>query len=105
EERVELEISEGNHESVIGELSVWVAANPLRERLVAQLMLALYRSGAQARALTVYEQTRQTLKHELGVSPGAELQDLHRHILVSDLPPPTRRVPVLRYNNLPAGAV
>lgn len=105
EERVELELAQGDHESVIGELSVWVAENPLRERLVAQLMLALYRSGAQARALTVYEQTRQTLKRELGVSPGVELQELHRHILLSQLPPPSRKIPVPQCNNLPAGVV
>jgi DNA-binding SARP family transcriptional activator len=102
EERMELELAQGAHESVLGELSVWVAENPLRERLVAQLMLALYRSGAQARALTVYEQTRKTLKGELGVSPGAELQELHRHILLSQLPPPPRTIPVPPCNNLPA---
>ncbi|MFI9819140.1 BTAD domain-containing putative transcriptional regulator [Streptomyces sp. NPDC052013] len=105
EERIELDIALGDHESVIGELSAWVAENPLRERLVAQLMMALYRSGAQARALTVYEQTRRVLKEELGVSPGAELQELHRHILLSDLPASPRTLPVARYNNLPAGAV
>ncbi|MET9801633.1 BTAD domain-containing putative transcriptional regulator [Streptomyces sp. NPDC006368] len=105
EERVELELAQGNHKSAIGELAVWVAENPLRERLVAQLMLALYRSGAQARALTVYEQTRRTFADELGVSPGPELQELHHHILVSDLPSPVRIVPALRYNNLPADAL
>ncbi|GAA1928105.1 AfsR/SARP family transcriptional regulator [Streptantibioticus ferralitis] len=105
EERVELELAQGNHESVVGDLSAWVAENRLRERLVAQLMLALYRSGAQARALTVYEETRRILKDELGVNPGVELQELHRRILQSEGRPSARSAPVLRCNSLPISAV
>ncbi|MEU5547922.1 BTAD domain-containing putative transcriptional regulator [Streptomyces sioyaensis] len=102
EERVELELSEGHHKAILGELAIWVAENPLRERLISQLMLALYRSGSQARALTVYEKARQTLKDELGVDPGAELQEVHQYILVNG-PLPTGRGPSsLRHNNLPA---
>ncbi|MGV9567159.1 BTAD domain-containing putative transcriptional regulator [Streptomyces sp. NPDC003480] len=103
EERVELELAQGRHESVIGDLSAWVAENPLRERLVAQLMLALYRSGAQARALTVYEETRRILRRELGVSPGAELRELHHRILRSEGRPSAR--PALATNNLPSAAM
>ncbi|MFD7668592.1 BTAD domain-containing putative transcriptional regulator [Streptomyces sp. NPDC059788] len=105
EERVELELAQRNHESVIGDLSTWVAENRLRERLVAQLMLALYRSGAQARALAVYEETRRILKQELGTGPGAELQELHRRILRCEGRPPARSAPVLTHNNLPHSAV
>ncbi|MEU0337011.1 BTAD domain-containing putative transcriptional regulator [Streptomyces sp. NPDC006193] len=104
EERVDLELAQGRHESVIADLSAWVAENPLRERLVAQLMLALYRSGTQARALTVYEETRRVLRRELGVSPGAELQDLHRRILRSEGRPPARPAPRLASTNLPSAA-
>jgi DNA-binding SARP family transcriptional activator len=85
EELVDLELAQGRHKSLTGELSAWVAENPLRERLVAQLMLALCRSGSQARALGVYEQTRRALDEELGVRPGPELQDLHRRIRGNDL--------------------
>lgn len=106
EECVQLELAHGLHQSVVGELSVWVAEHPLRERLVAQLMLALYRSGAQARALNLYEQTRQTLRSELGVSPGPELQEIHRYILVNDqLSPGHDLSSSLWRNNLPAGTV
>lgn len=106
EECVQLELAHGLHQSVVGELSVWVAEHPLRERLVAQLMLALYRSGAQARALNLYEQTRQTLRSELGVSPGPELQEIHRYILVNDqLSPGHDLSSSLWRNNLPSGTV
>lgn len=85
EDCVELELAEGKHSSLTNELFTLVAENPHRERLVAQLMLVLYRSGAQARALAVYEQTRETLADELGVDPGPELQELRRRLLANDL--------------------
>ncbi|MFD7666786.1 BTAD domain-containing putative transcriptional regulator [Streptomyces sp. NPDC059788] len=81
EQRVELELAAENHQSLLGELSAWAAEHPLRERLVAQFMLALHHSGAQARALMVFEQTRRILKEELGVSPGVEMQEAYRQIL------------------------
>jgi DNA-binding SARP family transcriptional activator len=81
EECAELELRRGRHRSLVGELSELVAQNPLRERQVAQLMVALCRSGAPAQALTVYERTRRTLAEELGVSPGPALRQLHARIL------------------------
>ena len=61
-----------------------VRANPLRERLRAQLMLALYRSGRQAEALDAYSDARQQLVSELGLEPGPELQELQQAILTHD---------------------
>ena len=55
--------------------------DPLRERLRAQLMLALYRSGRQSEALDAYADARQTLVSELGLEPGPELQELQQAIL------------------------
>src|SRR6185437_7593207 len=70
--------------AVIAELESLVAANPLRDRLRAQLMLALYRSGRQAEALAVYRETRQLLDEQLGLEPGSELRALERAVLAQD---------------------
>src|SRR6185312_14588453 len=48
EELVDAELELGRHSQLVAELETLVADNPLRERLRAQLMLALYRSGRQA---------------------------------------------------------
>lgn len=81
EDRVEAELALGRHAEVVPELQSLVAEHPLRERLRAQLMLALYRSGRQAEALGVYRQGRRALKAELGLEPGQELRRLEQEIL------------------------
>lgn len=103
EQRVELELAQGNHQGLLSELSVWVAENPLRERLVAQFMLALHRSGAQANALEVFDQTRRILREELGVNHGAELQEAHRYILLGDRAAGQVKPVSVSHNNLPPG--
>ena len=52
------DLAAGRHREVVGELEALVADEPLRERLHAQRMLALYRSGRQADALAAYRQAR-----------------------------------------------
>jgi DNA-binding SARP family transcriptional activator/tetratricopeptide (TPR) repeat protein len=84
EECADLELSLGRHADLVGELSDLVAANPLRERLVGQLMLALYRSGRQADALHTYHALRTTLADELGVDPDAGLRQTYTAILAND---------------------
>ncbi len=69
---------------VVGELEALVAEHPLRERLQAQLMLALYRSGRQADALDRYTRARRAMQQELGVEPGRELVELQAAILAQD---------------------
>ena len=84
EDRIEAELALGRHADVVAELEALVAQNPLRERLRGQLMLALYRSGRQADALRVYQETREVLVEELGLEPGPALQRLEKAVLMQD---------------------
>ena len=89
---VEGDLAAGRHRELVGELEALVAAHPLSERLHAQRMLALYRSGRQAEALAAYRHARRVLVDEIGVEPGPELRELHEAILhqdaaALDLPP------------------
>ena len=81
EERIAADLEVGADADLVVELEPLVRAHPLRERLRAQLMLALYRCGRQADALATYHDARRTLVEELGVEPGPELQELYRSIL------------------------
>src|SRR5579859_817342 len=56
-ERIEAELALGHADAAVAELEPLIAREPLKERLRAQLMLALYRSGRQADALAVYRAT------------------------------------------------
>ncbi|HYI75758.1 MAG TPA: BTAD domain-containing putative transcriptional regulator, partial [Gaiellaceae bacterium] len=82
--RVDADLACGRHSELVGELTPLVRAEPLRERLRAQLMLALYRCGRQSDALDAYADARQTLVSELGLEPGPELQELQQAILGHD---------------------
>ena len=84
EDRIERDVAAGRHAELIGELDGLVAEHPLRERLRAQLMLCLYRSGRQAGALDVYQAGRRLLVDQLGIEPGRELRELHTAILRQD---------------------
>ncbi|MFD1935297.1 BTAD domain-containing putative transcriptional regulator [Nonomuraea mangrovi] len=84
EDRVQAELELGAHRELAAELRELVAAHPLRERLRAQLMRALYGSGRQAEALAAYEEGRRILDDELGVTPGGELAAAHLAVLRGD---------------------
>ena len=87
---IDADLAAGRHGEVIGELETLVGEDPLRERLHAQRMLALYRSGRQAEALKAYLEVRELLVEQIGVEPGPELRRLHEAILRQDdeLEPP-----------------
>ncbi len=100
EHRIAAELQIGRHSTMVSELEALTARYPLRERLWAHLMLALYQGGRQAEALDAYQRARRVLADELGADPSAELQALHRQILDQDpelrgeqapVPPPTMR--------------
>jgi DNA-binding SARP family transcriptional activator/tetratricopeptide (TPR) repeat protein len=80
----DIRLRQGQHDALISGLAGQAAASPANERLIGQLMLALYRSGQQAGALRWYEQTRQHLADEFGADPGPQLQALHQQILRAD---------------------
>ena len=84
EQAIDDDLAAGRHVELTGELESLVAEQPLRERLRAQLMLALYRSGRQADALRAYRDARATLVEEIGIEPGSELQQLQEAILRQD---------------------
>jgi DNA-binding SARP family transcriptional activator len=84
EARIDADMTCGRHAELVPELQQLCRAHPLRERLWAQRMLALYRCGRQADALAAYQELRTTLADELGLDPGGELRALERAILAQD---------------------
>jgi DNA-binding SARP family transcriptional activator len=97
EERIEAELACGRHGELVAELDSLTRAHPLRERLWAQRMVALYRSGRQADALRAYQELRHLLNEELGLEPSAAVARLESAILRRepevDWPPADRVAP------------
>lgn len=84
ERRMEAQLTLGRYHECVHELVRQVAAHPLRERLAALLMLALYRGGQAAGALAAFEDARRRIAEELGSDPGPELRELHQRMLRQD---------------------
>jgi DNA-binding SARP family transcriptional activator/DNA-binding beta-propeller fold protein YncE len=84
EDRIDADLALGRHDVLVPELRELVASHPLRERLRAQLMAALYLAGRQADALDVYRDARRALDEELGIEPGPALKRLEQAILRQD---------------------
>lgn len=84
EERVEVLLSAGRQNEVVADLEQLTAIHPHRERLHAQRIVALYRSGRQGDALGAYRQARERLVAGLGVEPGPQLRELHQRVLDQD---------------------
>jgi DNA-binding SARP family transcriptional activator len=107
EDQIEAELALGHHFDLVPELEALVAEYPLRERLRAQLMVALYRTGRQSEALQAYRAARRLLAEELGIDPGPELQRLEKAILVHDrslAPAPASLAAAARWPRRLAGA-
>lgn len=108
EDCIELELELGRHHELVGELTGLVSVHPLRERFIAQLMTALYRSGRQAESLQVYRDARRMMVDELGIEPNERLQQLESAILKADesldAPPPPAQITLeqrLTYSPVP----
>src|SRR5450755_3641140 len=95
EDRTDAELRVGRGAELVPELERLVAEHPLRERLIAGLMLALYRAGRHADALAAYRAARERMGEELGLEPGPALHELERRILQHDPTLATRRRAVI----------
>lgn len=84
EERIDAELAIGRHADAVADLEPLIAEHPLRERLRAQLMVALYRAGRQAEALRAYQDARRALVDELGLEPSPSLRALEKQVLAQD---------------------
>ena len=109
ENRIRIELDLGENLRLVGELRSLVAEYPLRERVRAQLMLALHRSGRQAEALEVYRVGRDHLAEELGLDPGEELRAAEAAILAAGdnpdpVPPSAQAAPSVTAGPGPAEA-
>ncbi|MFE6785277.1 BTAD domain-containing putative transcriptional regulator [Streptomyces sp. NPDC057680] len=80
----EARLDAGEHDLLAGELAELVALHPLRERLRAVQLRALYGAGRQSEALAGYEELRTLLADELGLDPSPELTALHAAMLRQD---------------------
>jgi ABC-type transport system substrate-binding protein/DNA-binding SARP family transcriptional activator len=96
EEHVDAALGRGEGAELVPALEELVRDHPFRERLLGQLMLALYRAGRQAAALDAYRTTKRRLAEELGLDPGPKLQELERRILAHD-PALGRSSPIVRH--------
>src|SRR5215212_8511879 len=84
EDRVDAELALGRHRELVGELQALVASHPFRERPRHRLMLALYRQGRHAEALSAFHDVQAALRDELGIDPSAGLSELQYRILNQD---------------------
>ncbi|MFW5418193.1 winged helix-turn-helix domain-containing protein [Nocardiopsis sp. CNT-189] len=96
EEYAETRLELGEHDLLAGELADLARRHPLRERLRAAHLRALYGAGRASEALDAFQETRHRLNEDLGLDPGPELAGLQRRILRQELPGPRPR------GNLPA---
>ncbi|MGW3403109.1 AfsR/SARP family transcriptional regulator, partial [Streptomyces zhihengii] len=107
EEQAEARLAVGDHLLLAGELAALVERHPLRERLRAAQIRALYLTGRQSEALASYEHLRTRLADDLGVDPGPTLTALHQAVLRQDpalTPPPPGAAPESASGAWPAGS-
>ncbi|WP_439663631.1 BTAD domain-containing putative transcriptional regulator [Lentzea sp. HUAS TT2] len=90
EARIEEDLRAGEHERLVPELRSLTRQHPTRERMWAQLVVALHRCDRQTEALQAYDEVRGRLAEELGLDPGRDLQKAHQQVLTADNRPRAR---------------
>jgi DNA-binding SARP family transcriptional activator/tetratricopeptide (TPR) repeat protein len=90
EARIEQDLRDGRHEQLVPELRSLTRQHPARERMWAQLIVALHRCDRQTEALQAYDDIRARLADELGLDPGKDLQQAHQQVLTADNRPKAR---------------
>jgi len=90
--RVDLDLSEGYGPGLVAELDSLIDVHPFEERIWAQLMIALHRSGRHADALETYQRVRRLFVMELGCEPGEPLSRLQAQLLAGEETGPERPV-------------
>ncbi|MEU6149150.1 BTAD domain-containing putative transcriptional regulator [Actinosynnema sp. NPDC047251] len=80
------ELAAGDGRHLVADLTELAARHPLRERVQALLLRALFAAGRPAEALAGYEEVRRRLADELGADPGPELRATHRELLRAEPP-------------------
>ena len=97
----QLRLDRCDHASVLPALQRLVTAHPTRQRLLAQLMIALYRAGRQTDALSAYRRGAAELSDEHAPDRCADLRRLHDLILRDDPSVGLRAVPEIGPAMLP----
>src|SRR5205807_6316827 len=82
-DRIDADLACGRHHPLVGELEVLTRTYPVRERMWAHLMVALYRCDRHAEALQAYQRVRTVLGEDLGLEPGPGLARLERAIVAT----------------------
>ncbi|MGA5700099.1 ATP-binding protein [Peterkaempfera bronchialis] len=89
--RITADLALGRSAQLVPELAELSRDHPLDEQLHALLIRALRAEGRTAQALQAYEELRRALADGLGADPGAELQALHRELLLPPEEPQPQR--------------
>lgn len=91
EQRIDADLASGRHREVVGELEKLVTTHPERERLWAQLMVALHESGRSSEALAAARRPRQYMATEMGSDPGDHIRRLEGRIAARHPAVPVQR--------------
>lgn len=82
--RIELELRLGRHREILGELNALVRRYPHHEDLLAQFIVALYRSGRRDYALNLFKRLRDSMIEQVGLEPSPKLYRLVQALVDRD---------------------